>query len=95
MRLPEALPKETDIKLLGDHKVRRITEIVNHELELRDVHRLVELRDLVVCRLTLFNARSGGEPSRILLTEWKDAESNAWLDKQQLAIHLTKLVRIT
>ena len=36
------------------------------------------LRDLVVCRLTLFNARRGGEPRRLLISEWKDAENSLW-----------------
>ena len=40
------------------------------------------LRALIVCRLTLFNARRGGEPSRLLLTQWKDAEANTWIDQQ-------------
>lgn len=44
----------------------------------------VELRDLVVCRLTLFNARRGGEPSRLLSREWEDAEKGVWLNTKQV-----------
>jgi len=32
-----------------------------------------------VARLTLLNAWCGGEPSRLLLKEWKDAENDVWL----------------
>ena len=49
-----------------------------------DKHRFVELRDCVVSRLTLFNARRGGEPSRLFIKCWEDAKEGAWLDKQQL-----------
>ena len=47
----------------------------------------VELRDLTVSRLTLFNAIRGGEPASLTLSEWQDAENGAWLDptrKQKL-----------
>ena len=40
------------------------------------------MRNLIVARLTLFNARRGGEPARMLLSDWVDAESGAWIDPQ-------------
>lgn len=40
------------------------------------------MRNLLVSRLTLFNARRGGEPARMKLSDWNDAESNAWIDNQ-------------
>ena len=36
----------------------------------------VFLRNAVVCRLTLFNTRRGGEPSRLTLKEWDEADNN-------------------
>lgn len=41
------------------------------------------LRDLVVSRLTLFNARRGGEPSRLLLEEWNDALNDVWYNNTE------------
>jgi len=35
---------------------------------------------LVLSRLTLFNARRGGEPAHLTLTEWKQAVDDRWLD---------------
>ncbi|MGH0161233.1 UNVERIFIED_CONTAM: hypothetical protein FKN15_076453 [Acipenser sinensis] len=49
-----------------------------------EAHTFETLRDTAVCRLTLFNARRGGAPSRMLLTEWEDAEKDSWIDKNQV-----------
>lgn len=57
-----------------------------------DTHLYVELRDLLVCRLTLFNARRGGERSRLRLAEWKDAENNAWITTEEIDNPLDKLL---
>lgn len=43
----------------------------------------VELRDLVVTRLTIYNARRGGEPARLKINEWQDAEKGVWLDSKR------------
>jgi hypothetical protein len=43
-----------------------------------------ELRDLADCRLTLFNARRGGEPARLTVRNWLDAKSNVWLSRDRL-----------
>ena len=54
--------------------------MVSDEYNFMPVRDYVKLRDLLVCRLTLFNARRG-EPSRLLLREWKDAQNNEWRGK--------------
>ncbi|XP_033101539.1 uncharacterized protein LOC117104801 [Anneissia japonica] len=84
LRRPEALPLEDDVKNLRNYTLKKMNEITSDELTFRDIHTFKELRDLVVCRLTLFNARRGGEPSRLLIREWKDAESGIWLNQAQL-----------
>jgi len=48
--------------------------------KLWDLHAFIDLRNLIVARLTLFNARRGGEPARLLLTEWDDALKGVWID---------------
>ncbi|GFR76745.1 histone-lysine N-methyltransferase SETD8-A [Elysia marginata] len=45
-----------------------------------DSHDFVRLRNLTVCRLTMFNARRGGEPARLTIKEWDDAFAGAWVD---------------
>ena len=49
-----------------------------------DSHSYVELRDVACTRLTLLNGRRGGDPDRFLMSDWKDAESDAWIDTQRL-----------
>ena len=52
--------------------------MVSVEYNYMPVRDFVKLRDILVCRLTLFNARRG-EPSRLLLRQWEDAQYNEWL----------------
>lgn len=42
------------------------------------------LRSLVVARLTLFNAKRGEEASRMLFSEWEEAEKGTWLPDEEL-----------
>ena len=84
LRRPEELPVEDDIKQIRKHTLERMQEITSDEYDFWDSSRYVELRDLVVCRLTLFKARRGGEPSRLLSREWEDAEKGVWLDTKQV-----------
>ena len=84
LRRPESQPTESDIQKVRDYTVNRITELVSDEFTWVDVHNYTELRDLVICRLTLFNARRGGEPSRLKIEDWIDADEGAWLDKLQM-----------
>jgi len=46
--------------------------------------RFAELRDLALCRLTLFNGRRGNEPARIQLTDWQDAQNGVWLNSSHV-----------
>lgn len=67
LRKPENLPKKTDIQILK----RYISEefFTNFTME-----RYTWLRTLIVARLMLFNARRDEEASRMLSSEWEDAE---------------------
>lgn len=86
LRRPSAQPLEKDIKTLRDYILQRIREITSDKFCVMDSHRFVELRDCVVARLTLFNARRGGEPSRLFIKNWNDADKGVWLDQQQLDV---------
>ena len=79
LRKPQALPVEKDVEILKDYICKRIKTI--NQLNTWNIHNYVEMRDLVVARLTLFNARRGGEPSRLLLSEWNEAKNENWINK--------------
>lgn len=49
-----------------------------------DTKQYILLRYVVCARLTLFNARLGGEAARWLLSEFKESERNELLDPQQI-----------
>jgi hypothetical protein len=83
LRRPENLPKESDCRLLRDYTVHRVSTLTD-EYTVWTRTEFVQLRDLIVSRLTLFNARRGGEPARLTLEEWSDAENNVWLKKKNL-----------
>ena len=44
----------------------------------------ISLRNLICVRLTLFNARRGGEPPRLFLSELEEANESAWISSAQL-----------
>ncbi len=50
-----------------------------------DATDFTRLRDLVCGRLTLFNARRGGEPARMSIENWEAAERGVWLDNERAA----------
>lgn len=79
LRKPKKLPIEEDVKIVREFTVNTIAHIVSDEYNFISKNDFVQLRDLLICRLTLYNARRGGEPSRLLLEEWIDAETNSWI----------------
>lgn len=72
------------MKKVRDYTVDEMVTMLEDEYMAYDAHTFKTLRDTAVCRLTLFNARRGGAPSRMLLTEWEDAEKDSWIDKNQV-----------
>lgn len=59
LRRPCELPSEEDVQKLKLYTVARINAILQDPYRVWDSHSYIELRDLVVSRLTLFNARRG------------------------------------
>lgn len=82
LRKPKDMPLESDVKKLREFILKEMTHITDDVYAQFDSHLFVRLRNLIVARLTLFNARRGGEPARMLLKDWLDAESNVWVDPQ-------------
>lgn len=76
-RRPEQVPLETDILKINALIRSSVAELTAcHTLQGKDYG---WLRSLIICRLTLFNARRGDEPSRMLLGQWDDALKKVWL----------------
>jgi hypothetical protein len=82
LRKPAELPLESDITTLRNYTLSQIRAMLSDELLHWSSYEFNRLRSLVVSRLTLFNARRGGEPARLHLQEWLDAENDSWIDKQ-------------
>ena len=78
LRKPQNLPDKKDIKTLRDFTLKKIQDLTDDEYLFVANTEYSLLRDLVVSRLTLFNARRGGEPSRLSLREWSDALNDVW-----------------
>jgi hypothetical protein len=84
LRRPQQLPDENDVARLKTYVVGRLASLLEDPYKVWNGHDYIELRDLTVSRLTLFNARRGGEPARMFISEWKDAENSSWLDKRRV-----------
>ena len=85
LRRPQALPREQDVSTMKDHILSDIHDLTENSYLYFSNSEYVKLRTLLVTRLTLFNARRGGEPARLLLTEWEDALNDAWINPSFLA----------
>ena len=57
-------------------------KLSDDELMKWDHHDFVKVRNLIVSRLTMFNARRGCEPARLTLQEWEEAANDSWIDPQ-------------
>ena len=42
--------------------------------------KFIQCRNAICARLTLFNGRRGGEPARLLMTDFEEAISDTWID---------------
>ena len=82
LRKPARLPAEYDVARVREHMCARLNALLSDEYLQWSSSEYSCLRSLIVSRLTLFNARRGGEPARLTLQEWKDAEQDAWIDQQ-------------
>ncbi|XP_071823694.1 uncharacterized protein [Apostichopus japonicus] len=83
LRNPAALPLEEDVKKLQNYISTVITTMMENDVIVWDSYNFKKLRDVVVARLTLFNAKHCGEPCRLSIEEWKEAMADAWIDETQ------------
>jgi len=69
LRRPQELPVEADVCRIKHYTTTRMSEMLSDKYLLWDGRSFAELRDLAVSRLTLFNARRGGEPARLTVAQ--------------------------
>jgi hypothetical protein len=81
LRTPVKLPTKLDIIKLRDYTKSAIQDLSGNEYSFIENADFCKLRDALVCRLTLFNARRGGEPSRMVRLELADALEDKWIDQ--------------
>ncbi|KAJ8317766.1 hypothetical protein KUTeg_004679 [Tegillarca granosa] len=80
-RRPAELPEEREVAQNKDHLLAVINRLSSDKYKLLSSVEYNELRDCVCCRLTLFNARRGNEPSSLRLRHWDEANYKVWLTK--------------
>ena len=80
LRKPSDMPLEEDVQTFRDFIVSQIRVMLEDVYRVLDYHDFVQLRNLIVSRPTLYNARHGGEPARLTMSEWKEAEEDHWVD---------------
>lgn len=83
LRKPEYHPLETDIQKLRELTIEEMAMLVQSSSW--ETHDFMRLRDITANRITLFNGRRGGEPARLLLSEWEEAKNDTWLNSQYQA----------
>ena len=81
LRLPSRLPDEVNVRKLREFTQKTISNLSDEYVHIGK-HEFINLRNAVCSRLTLFNARRGGEPSRLKITQW--TERSKWVKESQL-----------
>ena len=79
LRKPKSLPLEADVIKVRTFILTTLDELTN-AFELIDRKSYNQIKYSLCCRLTLFNARRGGEPARLSLAEWKEANDDVWME---------------
>ena len=82
LRLPTRTPDEEDLSRLRKYTVECLNSLSDIYTHI-GLHECVQLRHALCSRITLFNARRGGEPSRMTVSQWNDRSK--WLDKEAVS----------
>jgi len=87
------MPDDDDIERMRTYMVERMSALLLDPYKHWSTHDFVELRDLADCQLTMFYARWGDEPARLIMSNWEDAKSDSWLHRDRLS-HMTETERL-
>ncbi|MEW8546316.1 MAG: hypothetical protein AB2693_22595, partial [Candidatus Thiodiazotropha sp.] len=82
LRMPEQMADESDVRKLRQYICDTITKYTS-EYTIIGPHEYVKLRDSICARITLFNARRGGEPARLRLKQYDDIRTSRWVNSKQ------------
>lgn len=84
LRAPASLPQETDVIQVRDYIQQEISQfevrISEYDFECPQYN---HFRDIVLAKLILFNARRGGEPTKLKLCEYEDSKKGRWTGQLQ------------
>ncbi|RUS73516.1 hypothetical protein EGW08_018731 [Elysia chlorotica] len=83
------MPVEADVHKLRNFILEQMHKLETDQFRKWDAHDFIKMRNLIVSRLTMFNARRGGEPARLTLEEWKEAVLNMSVEGQYLSKYQT------
>lgn len=81
LRLPNRIPPDEAVMTLRNFTIDAIKRLTAQYESSFGKAEFVELRTCVCSRLTLFNARRGGEPARMKISHWLEREK--WLDSSK------------
>ena len=84
LRRPQHLPRSQDLEQLRMYTITCIKSILDDPYLNWTSTVFVEVRDMSCSRLTLFNARRGGEPARLKLSDWEGARNKVWIDQSRV-----------
>ena len=84
LRKPEQLPPDADITLMRQYTLARFDALLKDPYQHWSSSEFIQLRNLADSRLTLFNARRGGEPARLTMANWHDARQDAWVSRDRI-----------
>ena len=74
------LPEDNGVIELHSFIKEQIKSIVDDF----DMSKYVMLRNLVVSRLTMYNARRGEEGTQLRLKDWADAKNKVWMSDRRI-----------
>ena len=77
---PAELPSQTDMTRLKQYTVDRMQQLTTDTFLMWNSSAFAELRDLALCRLTLFNGRRGNKPARLRVADWEDVQKRVWVN---------------
>ena len=76
---PEELPQERDIKIFRKYILEQIVELTAKvKRNTHNIHDVRKLAKLTLARVLTFNARRGGEVSKLKLRHWEGVEDDRY-----------------
>lgn len=83
-RRVENLPRLADNSKLRNHVCARMNTMLTDKFFFWSNVEFVERCDIACARLTLFNARRGGEPAQLQICHWVDSCNKVWFDQNRI-----------